>query len=448
MADAAKDETATPIRSPLRIGEANEPIILHRGDAVVRQGEISVAGIATVAIEWLPTFRIAVRVEAETSLPPDLGIADLELAELGGSGRRFPLEINGTNAWSSGGRSGLTIVGTTEFIYWVDEANSPLDRLVFHVPNWPVLYADPIRDPAGGGWAGRITMRDLRWSVRLETERGATEHLRQLKEVGGYAITMLGEIRRVDDQSFSLAEVADVVRGLSRFLSFGRGIWTSALCLVGNSDEAPVYYEANRLHTLSWRANHGWFTPYAPESLAEAFPGFMARWRDPRWRNSLDLGVGLFMEANAAKFAEMSILAAQSLLEMFSWIVRVEERGLISRKTFKKRENADTSVRELLRWGQIPLEIPHELSALDEYADGAGWSDGPNALVTFRNMLTHPRGRAGTIYAIPTRVRMELGQLAILYSELVILRFCGFRGMYLDRVRAQTQRDFTPVPWA
>ena len=44
--------------------------------------------------------------------------------------------------------------------------------------------------------------------------------------------------------------------------------------------------------------------------------------------------------------------------------------------------------------------------------------------------------------------RAELAQLALRCVELVLLRFCGYQGDYVNRLAARVVGEVEPVPWA
>jgi hypothetical protein len=84
---------------------------------------------------------------------------------------------------------------------------------------------------------------------------------------------------------------------------------------------------------------------------------------------------------------------------------------------------------------------------LSQYATSEGWADGPAALIGLRNKLTHPGGKATAIFAAPTKARVELQQLALWYVELILLRFHGYRGDYVNRHKAEYVGEVERVPW-
>jgi hypothetical protein len=318
----------------------------------------------------------------------------------------------------------------------------------FLLANWPAMRGEWITSPEGGGWLGRVDLSDGPWRIRLEVRPDNRQIIDELKGSRSFAATHVGRLERVDGHAFSSSQAQTVLEGLDLFLALARGFWTPPLLPVGYDGEAVAWQEWLGRRSSEWRSNFAWFSPWHPQALAHAFPRFMRRWRDPAWRDSLVLGVSCFVEGNGHASAETSILLGQIALELFGWVILVEERGFISRTAYKgKDRGAEKNIIELLEWAKIPLVIPSECPTLRELARAEGWTTGPAALIGFRNRLTHPRNRAGQIFAAPVEARVELRQLVLWYVELILLRFCGYRGDYLNRHRPGMVGDVEPVPW-
>ncbi|HVV51182.1 MAG TPA: hypothetical protein VHO06_16050, partial [Polyangia bacterium] len=175
---------------------------------------------------------------------------------------------------------------------------------------------------------------------------------------------------------------------------------------------------------------------------------FMHRWMDPRWRPELQSAITWLVEAMRRPFADIAIALAQNALELLGWVILVEERRLLSRSQYKKRDQtAEKNLRQLLGWAGIPPAIPDELTNLIPYAASAGWQTGPEAVAAFRNMLVHPRDRTRQIFEMPLLAKVELKNLAFWYVELLLLRFIGYRSDYVNRHRAEWVGQVEPVPW-
>jgi len=126
----------------------------------------------------------------------------------------------------------------------------PLQRLVFHLLNFPTNIADPVDPQQTGAAPGVITLEAGRWQVTLATLDSASD-LR-------FRMTHLGELTRQDGGTFKLDDAWDVLSAIDTFLSFILGNHTST-CLQLTFDPAGV-------------RSDGWDAP-APGSQTDALDG-------------------------------------------------------------------------------------------------------------------------------------------------------------------------------
>jgi hypothetical protein len=429
----------TAITPPYPFAGRDKPIELYRGVAELRQGgEVVLDGDAIVSLTWLPHPNVRFDLVGKPSDVWDLGAGELTFTALPGApsvpvfvGRATLERSEASGTFQQPLRFGAKTVTRVDFL----------------LANWPAMRGQGITSPEHGWWLGRVVIDDGPWRIRLEVRPDNRAIVDELKDASGFAPTHVGRIERIDGNAFSITQARDLMDGLDLFFGLARGFWTPPLLPVGYDGDTVVWREWLGRTSGEWESNFAWFSSWHPHALADAFPLFMQRWRDPAWHDSLVLGVSWFIEANGHGSAETSILLGQVALELFGWVILVEERGLVSRKVYRHDNNAETNVTALLSWAQIPPNIPIECTALQTWAKGEGWANGPAALIGFRNKLTHPRDRADQIFAAPPEARVELRQLVLWYVELILLRFCGYRGDYIDRHKPGKVGDVEAVPW-
>jgi hypothetical protein len=419
--------------TPYRLGPRDEPVLLHRGKARLAQQGVTVAeGEATLSLIWLPHPSVRFEVVDAPPLAVATGRAQLELVDF--YPRVFVPALVGHVQF--GGRS--QIAGNlTDRVALGDGAS--VDSVSFLLANTPPMLGEWISGPGAGGWLGRVTLDAAPWRVTLEARRDSHQLVEELRAFGGYAVTHVGKLERLDRHPFPVARARQALDALNLFLSFARGFWTPPLLPAGYDRDTIAWQEWLGRTSSPWRANFAWYSSRRPVALAEAFPLFMGRWNDPRWRDSLTLGIWWYLEANGPATAETSVLLSQTALELFGWVILVEERGQMSRNAYRNGR-AEENIRALLQWAQVPLALPAELDALRQYAATQGWSDGPEALIRLRNRLTHPGGKTSSIFAAPITARVELRELALWYVELILLRFHGYRGDYVNRHKGGSSR--------
>jgi hypothetical protein len=92
------------------------------------------------------------------------------------------------------------------------------------------------------------------------------------------------------------------------------------------------------------------------------------------------------------------------------------------------------------------VAIPQNLSALATTRSRKGTSvDGPQALVWKRNEIIHRRRPAPVSTYEPL---IETWRLGAWYSELAVLRLCGFNGLYRSRLNDNVWAGVAEaVPW-
>lgn len=423
----------SPTRPPYALSGHNEPVLLHEGRGTLTQNGSVACGPVTVSLTWLPSPNVTFELDGEALMLVPGDSAILSLLDVAGAP-----DAEVSLAHLSSGHCRGTFRGPFSF------GEETVTSMVFLVPNMPTMYGDVISS-GGQRWAGRVDLPDPPWRIRLESRPDISAIVTELK-MGGYAPTHVGRIDRTDGASFATADARAILEGLGQFLSFSRGFWTTPLLLVGYEDDVPVWHEWCARHASPWRTMSAWFSPHHADSLSAAFPLFMDRWRDLGWRDTLVLGIGWFVEANQLSNAESSIVLGQVALELLAWAELVEEHEIMSRGHFKAGPT-EQNIRELLRWADIPLAIPAQRGFLSDLAAQEAWEDGPAALIGYRNLLTHPRHRVDRILNAPVLARTELGQLALWYVELVLLRFLNYEGDYVNRLTARAVGEVEAVPW-
>lgn len=426
----------TPVPRPYPDFALNEPIALYEGSIeLAGGGSVLRRGPGRVHLEWLPSLRIAYELDGlPRGDPIYTGEVILRLPDLDPVAEA-PATINrvlvGTGL-VSGVLSGPLVVGRSD----------PVSAVRFQVPN--------TRGWLGGGltdgrsvWAGRTALEGGPWRVTLDARVDEKDAVDELKSRGGYRFTYVGQIERIDAGLMTLDESRGALAGVHHFLALARGFWTPPLLPVGfDTTGREVWRELASAHATPWRATESWFAHQKPDALVEAFPGFVQRWLDPDWRQTLELAIVWFVEANAPTWAENSLVLSQAALELLSWVVIVEELKRETRASFKKKR-AHQRIRDLLLWAQLPTSVPAELADVQTFAPG---KDGPGSLALLRNAIVH--GDRARIFASDLGARIQLRTLALWYLELVLLRLFNFNGDYLSRIESGAVWDVKPVPWA
>lgn len=211
-----------------------------------------------------------------------------------------------------------------------------------------------------------------------------------LQSQGGYALTHICKLERLDRSPFSVDEARDQLEAFSYYLSFARGLWLAPMLLTGfDAEGKQIFEEWSACRADSWRNTYMWFYTDSTD-LVEAFPGFMRRWQDKNWRELVQESIHWYVESNKqAGGVDGAIVLQQAALERLAWVFLVEDKRNLSADGFHKLSAAD-KIRQLLSHLGISLGIPNRLTNLIQLANRQNWVDGPQAITEMRNAIVHP----------------------------------------------------------
>ncbi len=102
------------------------------------------------------------------------------------------------------------------------------------------------------------------------------------------------------------------------------------------------------------------------EELNELFHGFIQRWKDTFWKESLARAIDWYVHSNAlTEIAEGSIVLTQLALETLAWTYFITDQTGQHLGKYRKKKAADR-LRVLLVGLSIPIEIPEEMIHLNK----------------------------------------------------------------------------------
>jgi hypothetical protein len=140
---------------------------------------------------------------------------------------------------------------------------------------------------------------------------------------------------------------------------------------------------------------------------------------------------------------DAGLILAQTALELLAWTYCVLDRKMISAAAFQPRRlSAADRFRLLASSLNIPTEIPANLTGLHGRR-GKKWVDGMEAITEIRNRLVHPAAQQ-----IEDPGYFEAWKLSLWYIDLVLLRLCGHKGKYANRLDRRWVGQVESVPWA
>ncbi len=337
------------------------------------------------------------------------------------------------------------------FFFKTVKNNPHASEAIFHLSNFtqnsghPLIYETNEKMEFS---CHRIELSDNVWEIVLFEYKGLEEKRKALKNTGGYILTHFGKITKKDHSSFLYEEDLDpLYKSLYRFFSFARGFNVAPIFTVAfDQNGQELYEEWGSRYINSYREVLSWHDGHHANSLEQLFPGFMDKWNDPLWKDTIDEAIYWYVGANDAKRGlEVGIILCQAALELLAWTYEVQDKRLISENGFNKL-NASDRIRRLFSSLKIPINIHPDLIKLNTLARKNSWDDSPRVFTEIRNGIIHPKSKPGTEGG---DVHNEAWKLGTWLVEMVLLRLFCYNGKYFNRLRKQLRDgEKEKVPWA
>lgn len=346
--------------------EINEAIILHDGALEVKKNGQIFEGQGKITFNWFPTPKVFFEFNINEVGYLQYG-DDVYLRFVPNSVDFFsPVEVSvslsrtnqGNNFHGAGSCQDINIGSDNELKY-----------VLFHIANFHNLLGRPcarIETENGCRCIERNIVEAEDWRISLDQLETTTEHIKQLSSQGGFAITHVAKLERLDGHTFSEKDAIEFLDICSHCLSFARGFRIPLILYVGydNNDNRVWEFWSSRLG-LSWKSVSSWFPQSKSGSLAKLFPSFFQWYR--LWQEKTDpananIILNTYLEANSISTLEVKLMLVQTALELAAWIHLVTVRQLFEANKFKKAGRdefpASRKIRELLQSLRIPVEIP------------------------------------------------------------------------------------------
>lgn len=432
--------------SPIYINkQINQPITLYEGNMIFSACEdlaVRSYGFGIVSFNWFPTLKIKYQFNAKDSIHPDVIQHGLELSDIGivAKGQVHSLSLSSSVSEQKAGITGSIHEPV------VVKSNQKLSYLIFHIINFHDYIGLPIQNNSSQ-WAGRLVLEAHGWRVTIDSlEPGLRKELLEaLKNDGGYAITHVAKLERIDYQTFSDEEASDVLSGLSYFLAFTRGMWVGPMLPVGFDSsgnrlwESWIFYKAT-----SYQEVISWFPLHKPQNLIQLFVGFMKRWTDSIWQEPIKLAIHWYVESNLQAGAiEGSIIMAQAAFELLFEVLRSPTTNVDGNKKLSW----------LFKWANLPnnfSNLSFDLNLLNELEAFSMKKkiEISKALTEVRSRITHPKPNKNSMSIIhSTTLIKATWLLSLYYLELVILHLFEYQGLHKSRIKYNWEGDYDELPW-
>lgn len=442
------------IKTPYITDDLNSPIELFTGNLVPivkleNQEGAFVAGEGRVFVKWFPHPRIAFELSYDSQKPVMLN-----------QGLPVPVQVM---------RASTTQTTSTEPVIYTGElrgtlrqsvfesSKQPLSAFLFSLPNFHLAHQSAVHAGVERPAPSTMDAQVIGWEdwVLSLSSIFQPSIYDELHDEGGFAVTHVGMVQRWDaghtaPTFFSEDEIEPMLRMMRGIFGFARGFRCGPILPLGfDMQSQECWRKWEHPMVAAWKPVASWFDAESPDWLARLWPGFSQRWNDPFWSETVHLAVYWYLECNAERNAEGSVILAQTALERLAWMKLVKESPHLTSTQFRGRAS-EQKLGMLLNEMGIPLEIPGCLSGLRSLAAREGWPDGPTAWIKVRNNIVHPDNDWEPGFSsLDATVLGELLDLGMWYLELCLLRLFDYSGPYVNRlIRDIHAQRIEPVPWA
>jgi len=427
--------------------EPNASISLYEGNIKLEQAKHVFTVPASIKLNWLPSTRIKFEVlnlMIEPMTAPDTGEAKLEIAELPLFCDAYVYQVSHSYEQDPTGKGlhGKVPLIRGRLLGEPTIFNTPVcDTVLFHLPNFKSI--------AGG----RLHLKNDEWDILLRPIDNITNLTNSLSEEGGFGLTHVGMLKRVNGGQFDKDQASDKLIALYHFLSFVRGLWCGPIFPIGKVGDKVSWQVWDASRFTPWKNVSSWFFDFESEDLSEAFTGFIKKWMDNDWNEPTRLAIHWYIEANiGAGGVEGSIVLIQAALEMLSRVYLMEAPGACKPCTASDFGNnrlwpASKKIERLLDEMKIPKAVPTELKELQKA--NADAKIGPEMFTYIRNRIVHATEEdRAKLSAISFAARVEAKELGLWYVEMTLLSLFGFNQQYYKRFRHGQPADRVEyVPW-
>ncbi|MEL6930812.1 MAG: hypothetical protein AAFO95_19595 [Cyanobacteria bacterium J06600_6] len=439
------------LKSLYTAGLANKEIVLYEGQLEIDLGNNKIQGTGRVRYVWFPNPQIQFDFLTQNSIFEILQnfnslnsnqTSNLILVDISAS----PVKMF-ISSCTSDGNIGNSIYGRIDEAVIIKEEPEPdLSYILFHVVNFHNFTGAEsvtLQTPSSISFRSRLTFKEAGWKLTLDEIKSTKGSVSSLKQIGGFAITHIGRLEKLDGSTFSSEDGIFFLKKFSKFLSFVRGFHISIILLSGydaNAKKIWEYWEASR--SDSWKNVRSWSPQNQESELTQVFPGFL-QWYDS-WDDSEKKALDWYLEANYNPTVELDTIVVQVAFELLAWVFLVEKGAKkFSRSQFGKL-TAKNQILELFKELNISSQIPSNssfLNDLNQFAAQNSWIDSPSIITGMRNAITHAKPqKRNQLHSSSPMVKIGATHLGLWYLEIALLKIFNYQSFYFNRLEEVNQK--------
>ncbi|ARJ39792.1 hypothetical protein SporoP8_13450 [Sporosarcina ureae] len=434
------NEVTDTIAVPELIKEKLSDTIIYEGEFLIKSGEILVE--LEGEIHYLITPNPEVRFKARILKAGMLDLLKNVSWELTTpTGIKGEFYLTDINVGFKEGRSESTIEGSLQYELSISTAVK-FKELNFSVLNF-INNFDRAYQYEKMLYIGRTELKYKDYLITLDKSPENKSIFSQLKAQGGYSITHIGQIKRLNGKAFDLNEVDNILKNLAWIFSFVAGRRVDINHIYTDFEEFSMI--CYRIPTItSWKSISNWYPEKSRESLEEVLSCLLILLEDKYWEKQLPRILSQYFDGFGPSYLENRIIGIQAGLETLAWAYLVETKSLLNKKEYNGLLSAGNKIERLLT--ELKIETDYErIPAFQEMGDN--YDHGPHLFTTIRNDIVHPERNKKELNSEQFNYIWRMGMC---YFELVVLALSGYTGDYnnmmLD-IEFQPER-VRKVPWA
>lgn len=273
---------------------ANEPVTLHDGPVVLRDGTREARGTGRLVLRFVPFTGLRLEAEILSGDAPHPGAqvkADIAgaVADVLMSALRTSVTNGTVSSRVAGPVSVFNIGGNTE-----------LASAGFQVLNFPdFLTPGPKPSPIFGFPPQVADLEAGGWRIRLTAVENSRDVFKGLDETGGYAFTHLGLLERIDGAPFQAVDAERLLDTLAVFLSFARGAACGLPVRWGIAADGAISWQRwGSPRVDAWKTPDNWFEEHHGSILSDVFPAFLAASNDADLAEPFRLALHWYQKSN------------------------------------------------------------------------------------------------------------------------------------------------------
>ena len=332
------------------------------------------------------------------------------------------VNTEGITTHQSPSEGGVMIRGTLTL--GLQKFDGQISRVRFHVANLNEYVGAWIKhSESDTGYAGRLMLSDDPWRITIDAlVDNKPGHGGSAEFSGGYSITHVGVIERIDGDYFKLSDVQELLDKIRLFLGFVEARHCPPLLCVGEAETGEVIsYDYKAFTVSTFRSRSNWSPPRLRfDTMAAIWAGFNRL--NTLFGKLLTVLVSYLISASAQADQSQRIIFSATILEMLFWRMVNKDGKLMDADKLRLSDK----IRLLLILSDISRDIPNDFTKLAAAAKEKRhkWVDGPHAITDIRNSFTHARNMESVLDYDALFVHQSV-ELALWYAETALLKYIG-----------------------